>query len=112
MPSQRRRCALLAVAFLLCAAAASQAEPEGHTAPPALPMELNAATLVTALAHQSAVVLFHTRWCVSHPQLWRCAGRHVSSRPSLAPQVCPVHSLRARVPPRGGCVRELRQQQQ
>jgi hypothetical protein len=68
MPSQRRRCALLAAALLLCTAAASQAEPEGQTAPH-LPLHaFNATTLVTALAHQSAVVLFHTRWCASLTQ--------------------------------------------
>ena len=115
MPGARCHAALL-TAVLLLSTAGGQAHLEGQSA---LPVELNATTLVTALAHQSAVVLFHTRWRVAHsrcPQ--RTARKQVLAPPHsptrarrLPTQVCPVHRLRARVPPRGGRVREAHERQ-
>jgi hypothetical protein len=89
---------LLLLLLALCAAAASE--------PPPLVRDFDAGALVTALATQSVVVTFHTRWCGAQPA--RRMRAHTAQRCSRVrthtPQVRAVHRRGAGAGARGGGV--------
>lgn len=91
--------------LLLAAAAAAAAHASASAGAESLVSELDAGALVTALATQSVVVKFHTRWCGRYIYV-ACRHTRRRSRRRLrhCTQVRLVQLLRAGVRARGGRV--------